>query len=503
MEKLKRTSGVLLHLTSLPGSYGIGEIGPQAFKFVDDLAEMNQKLWQILPDNPTDSYNCPYGAISAFANNPLLISLDFLIRDGWLISEDLKNYPKSESNNISFKIIKSKRSSLLLKSADKFLKNKTNSQSYDFNNFCKKNKYWLEKFALFKVLQKELKEEQWIKWPRGYKLLKKKYINPFIINHKYKIKSIKVLQYLYFKQWEDLKSYANSKGIQIIGDIPIYVSMNSVDVWANQNLFKLNQNGEMRMQSGCPPDYFMKTGQVWGHPIYDWLQHKKTNYDWWVNRISFLFKKVDIIRIDHFNGFARYWEVPAKDSSGINGQWIVGPGKELFDSIKESISNKIILAEDLGEAYEDAKKIREPLGIPGMKILQFSFGNGKPLEDIEKNTVVYTGTHDNNTSIGWYYDEPGKDSTESLKDFKNLRKEVKKYIDFDKSNLHWSMVKYAMESKASFCIIPLQDILGLGSLARMNTPGTIGNNWQWRYSSNDLNKKIKTKFRNITKESNR
>ena len=503
MKKLNRSSGVLLHITSLPGSYGIGEIGPQAFKFVDDLAEMNQKLWQILPDNPTDNYNCPYGSISAFANNPLLISLDFLIRDGWLSNEDLKGYPKSESNKISFKRIKSIRTSLLSKSVDKFLKNKTDSQFSDFKNFCKKNKYWLDAFALFNVLQKILKEENWVKWPSCYKLLEKNHISSFINKYKIKIKSVKVLQYLYYKQWDDLKLYANSKSIQIIGDIPIYVSMNSVDVWENQNLFKLNQNGEMLMQSGCPPDYFMKTGQVWGHPIYDWPKHKKTNYDWWVNRISFLFRKVDIIRIDHFNGFAKYWEVPAKDSNGLNGQWIVGPGKRLFDLIQKKIGNKIILAEDLGEAYQDAKKIRDPLSIPGMKILQFSFGNGKPLEDIEENTVVYTGTHDNNTSIGWYYDEPGENSTDSIKNFKKLQREVKKYIDFDKSNLHWSMIRYSMESKASFCIIPLQDILGLDSSARMNTPGTIGDNWEWRYGREALNKDIKTKFKSITEKSNR
>ena len=503
MNKLSRSSGVLLHITSLPGPYGIGELGPQAYKFVDDLVEMDQSLWQILPDNPTDNYNCPYGSISAFANNPFLISLDYLIKDGWLDIKDLDNYPKSALNSVSFDDIKSTRYSIMLKAANNFLRSKTEKHSKNFNNFCNNNRYWLDTFCTFIVLQNLLNEEQWFNWPLSYKSLDIKSINAIIIKNIKKINEIKALQYLYHEQWDNLKVYANSKGIQIIGDIPIYVSINSADVWENQKLFKLDAKGKMIMQSGCPPDVFVKTGQIWGHPIYNWSEHHKNNYTWWTNRISNLFKKVDIVRIDHFNGFAKYWEIPAEDSNGLNGRWMDGPGENLFFALNKVIKNKIILAEDLGEASSDAKVIRDQFGIPGMKILQFSFGNGKPLKDLEINTVVYTGTHDNNTSIGWYYEELGFGSTELSVKHEKLRADVKKYLNLNGSNFNWSMIKYAMESEACFCIIPLQDILGLDSSARMNTPGTIGHNWEWRYDQKALNKSIKIKFKNITKETKR
>ena len=504
MIKLKRASGVLLHITSLPGPYGIGEIGPQAFKFVDDLVEMKQKLWQILPDNPTDNYNCPYGAISAFANNPLLISFDFLVRDGWLNKKDLDEFPDTNPNQISFKKIKDIRYPLLEKAAQNFKIFNIKKDKEKFKIFCKTNKYWLENYALFIVLQKVLKEEEWIKWPLPIKSLDKNALNTFIINYKHKIIEEKILQYLYYSQWSDLKYYANSKRIKIIGDIPIYVSYNSADVWENQKLFKLNEKGEMFVQSGCPPDFFISTGQVWGHPIYNWQEHQKNDFEWWLNRILFLFQKVDIIRIDHFNGFAKYWEIPAEDENGLNGKWIKGPGEKILKVIFKKIGKKIILAEDLGEAYIEAKKLRNIFGIPGMKILQFSFGNGKPLDNMDKNTVVYTGTHDNNTSLGWYNEKPGKANTDSLKDHIKCRSDAKNYLRLEGSiEISWAMIKYAMKSDAYFCIIPLQDILGLDSSARMNIPGTIGNNWIWRYKRDLLNTIIKKQFKDITEDTNR
>ena len=504
MIKLKRTSGVLLHITSLPGPYGIGEIGPQAFNFVDDLADMKQKLWQILPDNPTDNYNCPYGAISAFANNSLLISFDYLLRDGWLDQNDLNEFPNTNSNQISFEEIKNFRYPLLEKASQVFQIRKTNEDEKKFKNFCKKNKYWLENYALFIVLQKILKEEEWIRWPSSIKFREAKALNTIIIKYKKEIKEEKILQYLYYSQWSDLKNYANKKNIKIIGDIPIYVSFNSVDVWVNQKLFKLNEDGEMLVQSGCPPDFFISTGQIWGHPIYNWEEHKKNDYNWWLNRILFLFKKVDIIRVDHFNGFAKYWEIPSEDKNGLNGQWVEGPGRELLDIIFKEIDGQVILAEDLGEAYDEAKKLRNIFGIPGMKILQFSFGDGKPLENMDSNTVLYTGTHDNNTSLGWYNEKPGISNTDSIKNHIKSRNKAKIYLGLDESiEVPWSMIRYVMNSDAYFCIIPLQDILGLDSSARMNTPGTIGDNWVWRYEKKSLNTTIKKQFKKITEDTNR
>ena len=504
MINLKRANGILLHISSLPGSYGIGEIGPEAFTFVDDLVEMGQTLWQILPDNPTDEYHCPYSATSAFANNPMLISLDNLIRDGWLNLNDVKSYPKTNFEKVDYPRFEKFKQDLLTKAAANFEETKKDNQKFDFENYCEKNQYWLNDYALFCTIQNFLGEQQWIKWPKSFRTHQISAIEDVIEEHRDKINKIKIIQYLYDVQWKELKNYANSKGIKIIGDIPIYVSYNSVDVWINQNLFKLDKYSKMCFQSGCPPDSFVKTGQVWGHPIYDWEIHKKDNFSWWINRIIFLYNKVDIIRIDHFNGFAKYWEIPASDNHGLNGKWKEGPGIPFFEKVFDKINSKIILAEDLGEAYKDAKKIRDVFKIPGMKILQFSFGNGDPYHEMDQNTVLYTGTHDNSTCIGWFNELLNDKELNSEKNSINLVDEVIKYIDYKPSDLiHWNMILYAMSSKASYCIIPLQDILGLNDNSRMNIPGTVGNNWLWRFKKETLTEAIKEKLKLITKEVNR
>mgnify|MGYP002870387209 CR=1 FL=1 len=504
MIKLKRTNGILLHISSLPGSYGIGEIGPEAVTFIDDLVEMGQTLWQILPDNPTDEYHSPYSATSVFAYNPLLISIDNLIRDGWLNLNDVRDYPETNLEKVNYLKFKKFKENLLLIAADNFKKTKKNNQKFDFENYCKKNQFWLDDYALFCTIQNILNEQEWIKWPSSYRFFDRISIENIIKKHRDKINQIKIIQFLYDTQWKELKSYANHNGIKIIGDIPIYVSFNSVDVWVNQKLFKLDENSKMRFQSGCPPDSFVKTGQVWGHPIYDWNMHEKDNFNWWINRILFLYNRVDIIRIDHFNGFAKYWEIPASDNHGLNGKWKEGPGKLFFEKVFDKIKSKIILAEDLGEAYNDAKKIRDVFNIPGMRILQFSFGNGDPYHNMDQNTVLYTGTHDNSTCVGWFNQLFNDKESNSEKNSINLADEVIKYID-DKSSdpIHWKMIFYAMSSKASYCILPLQDILGLDNNSRMNVPGTIGNNWIWRYKKELLNEAIKEKLKLITQEVNR
>jgi len=500
---MDRKSGILLHITSLPGKYGIGEIGPSAFQFINDLSEMGQSLWQILPSNPPDKYNCPYSAESAFANNPLLISLELLVRDGWLSTDDLGMAPEFNSDLVEFGLIKKWRLDLMAKAAKSFRINRSELQFKQFLDYCNQNEYWLQNYSVFSVLEKIHNGENWINWNSNYKTFSNDILKQIQESHSQELDDIKILQYLFDCQWAELKSYANLKGIQIIGDIPIYVSFNSADVWANQSLFKLSNNGDMIVQSGCPPDFFIETGQNWGHPIYDWVEHRKNNFEWWTSRITHLFQRVDIVRIDHFNGFVKFWEVPAEDDNGNRGYWVEGPGRTLFNAITNQIGRKPILAEDLGEASKDAAVLMEKFGIPGMKILQMSFGNGHPFDSMSEDTVVYTGTHDNDTSIGWYNAEFENGSTQSEQDFLNERQHAKKILNLDGHDVNWKMVEFTLNANANTSIIPMQDVLGLDSSARMNTPGTVGGNWEWRMSPGMLTQDIKQHLRQLTEKSKR
>ena len=317
-----------------------------------------------------------------------------------------------------------------------------------------------------------------------------------------------IQQFLFIEQWQKLKTYANEKGIRFVGDIPIYVSHDSVDVWANTELFKLDDHGKMKSQSGCPPDFFNAKGQVWGHPIYNWAAHEKSNYQWWIDRLRYLFNLVDIVRIDHFNGFAKYWEIPVEQNHDSIGKWVKGPGEKLLLTVKKSIGSKPIIAEDLGEATKDAKIIRDRFAIPGMKILQMSFGKEEQSNSLipelnQKNIVVYTGTHDNDTSIGWLHTKPGKGNTQTAAEITLERKHALKFLGTDGSEINWDFISLAMNSKANTVIIPLQDILGLGTNARMNIPGTVGNNWEWRFKKNKLTSNIIERMRTLTEESKR
>jgi len=503
MEKLDRKSGILLHITSLPGKYGIGEIGPDAYRFIDDLVEMGQGYWQILPTNPPDNFNCPYSATSAFANNPQLISMDLLVRDGYLIQDDLASAPDFSKDWVQFDSVIHWRFNLLKKAAKNFQTKVGTKKAAEYQSFCKKNKNWLESFAQFSVIQDIHKGADWIDWDIPYKTCRQDYLKGISTNHHEELEEVKILQFLFHEQWLELKSYANSRGVKIIGDIPIYVSFNSTDVWRKKKLFKLTSRGKMKVQSGCPPDFFIETGQTWGHPIYDWAQHEKTGFIWWTERIAHLFELVDIIRIDHFNGFAKYWEVPAKDNNGLQGKWVTGPGEKLFNSIFEKVGTKPILAEDLGEAAEAAAVLRETFGIPGMKILQMSFSNGKPFQKLAPNNVVYTGTHDNDTAVGWFRAQPGNGTTQSSKDFIEERKNAKKILKTNGQDVSWKMMEYTLNSNANTAIIPMQDVLGLDSTSRMNTPGTIGGNWEWRMNPGLLTREIKQRVFNLTKNSKR
>ena len=495
--KKKRASGVLLHITSLPGEYGIGEIGEEAKIFIDNLIQMNQSYWQILPTNFPENCDSPYDTNSAFAQNPYLISLDSLINDELITKADLEPIPKFKKDIIDFKKLKEWKYPILKKASYNFSIQNNNEEYQAYTEFCKENDFWLNDYAFFMVIKKSQRKKSWEEWDHQYKDLDTKSRAQIGIRFKDEIKEIKILQYLFNKQWKILKSYACDKGIEIIGDIPIYISFNSADVWRNQSLFKLDDNYKMKYQSGCPPDHFMEEGQLWGHPIYDWEAHRKTGFEWWIKRINFLMDHVDIVRVDHFNGFAKYWEVPAKDITAANGKWVKAKGMELLKKVFKSNKKIYLIAEDLGEAALDASVIRREYNIPGMEVLQFALYDEHPLKDIKENTVLYTGTHDNDTSVGWY-------KTISKEMDQKQFEHVSNILDLEQKEVNWSMIEYSLQSKASTVMVPIQDLLGLCSEGRMNTPGTISNqNWSWRMVSYNLTDSIKDRMKKITKKANR
>ena len=491
-----RSSGVLLHITSLPGPYGIGEIGIESKKFVDNLVSMGQGYWQILPTNYPEQCNSPYDTNSAFAQNPFLISLDDLLEDELIKSSDLEPIPTFSKRRIDYNKVKNWKYPILKKAASNFQLKKDQKFS-DYKDFCNEQKFWLNDYAVFMVIKEIQKKRDWSFWSKGLKEINGEDIKKVEDQFKSEIECIKILQYFFDRQWKQLKKYANQRGIKLIGDIPIYVSFNSADVWMNKSLFKLDENCKMLFQSGVPPDHFADSGQLWGHPIYNWESHFKSGFNWWIERIKYLRRNVDFVRIDHFNGFAKYWEVPIVDKDASRGRWVLAKGMELLQKLYMSMEEVNLIAEDLGEASKDALVIREKYDIPGMSILQYML-NGKENAwyDVEK-TVLYTGTHDNDTILGWY---------DHIR--KNLSKKelesVKLILNIDPKEVNWSMIEYSLHSNAYLVIVPIQDILGLSSNARMNKPGTVSKkNWSWRMDPSELSSSKVNRMKNYTMESNR
>lgn len=508
MNFFPRESGVLLHISSLPGPYGIGEIGPDAFRFIDNLAEMGQSLWQILPTGDTGSCPSPYTTVSAFANNPMFISFDALVEEGYLHKNDLNELQKYSQHKVDFNKVFPDRNKILDLVCNRFSEKTSKAEKQKFELFCTENDSWLNTYTLFLALKKMHQHKNWTKWENEHSSYHENELGEIRERFQPFIQKLKIQQFLFYNQWQRLKKYANKNGIRIVGDIPIYISHDSADVWANPELFKLDEQGHMIFQSGCPPDFFLKEGQLWGHPIYDWDAHKKSNYIWWIARINHLFTLVDIVRIDHFNGFAKYWEIPMDQSNSSTGKWVKGPGETLLLAVKKSIGSKPIIAEDLGEAAVDSKPLKEMFNIPGMKILQMSFGKDESLNGSipaldQKNIVVYTGTHDNDTSIGWFRAKSGKGNTQTTEEIAVERKQALTLLGTDGSEINWDFISYALNSKSNTAIIPLQDILGLDSKARMNIPGTIKGNWEWRFQKDQLTKPIMKRMKILTEESNR
>jgi len=482
MEK-PRSSGLLMHISSLPSQFGIGDLGPQAYQFANILAQNKQHFWQILPLNPTEQKhdNSPYHSFAAFAGNTLFISPELLYQEGLLKKEEITNYFLPAKKNIDFKQVYSLKDSLLEKTLQRFAKFVTYHE--DYQEFCQQNLFWLEDYALFQCLKSSFQGKPWNQWPSEIKNRHQGTIQKLKKELTPKMEREKILQFLFFNQWNRLKYYCQKKKIKIIGDMPIYVTYNSMDVWCHPQLFKLDQNKEQIYKAGVPPDYFSKTGQLWGNPVYQWEEHHKEKYAWWTQRIKKNLQMVDLLRIDHFRGLIAYWEIPFKEKTAINGHWIKAPIIQFIKSIMRKFPDLPFIAEDLGVITEDVAKIIEKYHFPGMRVLLFAFGDDFPdstylPHNHITNCVVYTGTHDNNTIQGWINRELNA----------TQKKHLCQYLGKARlsSESHWDLIRIAQGSVARLVIIPIQDILGLGEESRMNHPSNSQNDWRWQLTSEQM-----------------
>ena len=488
-----RASGILLHPTSLPGQFGSGDFGTAAYQFVDWLVKAGQTYWQMLPLGELDQGNSPYTSSSAFAGSSLFIDLDELSQQGWLDADDLIPDPEFNADRVHFDPVKSYRMQRLQTAAHRFFSIPGKSNYAEYLAFCEAEKHWLDDFALFKAIEHHEQGRKWNQWP--VELVRRDPNALADANQRYaeEVAFWKFCQWCFYRQWLLLKKYANDRGVQIIGDVPIFVSYQSADVWEHQSLFELDANGSPTVVAGVPPDYFSATGQLWGNPLYRWDIHKQTNYIWWVDRLAHAFRLFDLVRIDHFRGFAGYWATPADAIDATGGKWMPGPGEELFEAFQKAFGKLPIIAEDLGLITPDVIKLREDFNLPGMRILQFAFGDNDSNfflpHHYVPNTVAYTGTHDNDTSLGWW-----NSAAEHEKNF------AKYYLKSDGTEINWDMMKVLAASAADTVIFPLQDVLGLDSRHRMNLPGTAWGNWEWRFSWEQLQDSHTERLAKLTTE---
>ena len=491
-----RSGGILLHPTSLPGPYGIGDLGPQAYRFVDWLSDSGCKLWQILPLGPTGFGDSPYQCFSAFAGNPYLISPDFLLRDGFLIESDLADKPDFSASRVDFGRLIPWKLSLLERAFHRFQSDPERVRA-EFDFFCAEQASWLDDYALFMALKESHGGGAWNGWPSVLRQREQSALDKARKDLSESILRFTFYQFLFFRQWMALHSYANHKGIQIVGDIPIFVAYDSADVWANPELFFLDEQGNPTVVAGVPPDLFSQTGQLWGNPLYRWDVHKETGYAWWIERVKATLNTIDILRLDHFRGFAGYYEIPAADKTAEHGRWVPGPGPDLFRVIDNRLSDGIstseiklpIIAEDLGVITEDVVAMRDEFQLPGMKILQFGFsGPDNPFlpHNYVPNCVAYTGTHDNDTALGWFATAPQHEREFALR-----------YLRSDGHDFAWDLIRSIWSSVAMFAVAPMQDILKIGNEGRMNYPSRLGGNWEWRMDENAMSDDLKNKLLDI------
>lgn len=486
-----RSAGILLHPTSFPSRFGIGDLGIEAYRFIDFLAQSYQQIWQVLPLGPTGYGNSPYASYSSMAGNPLLISPERLRDEGLLAEEDFHSLPAFSADKVDYEQAEQTKMPLLKKGYDNFKDKATSVLQQEFEGFCEAKAYWLDDYALYTALKKAHDGASWHTWEPEIAKCQPEALEQWRQQLHEEIFYQKYLQFEFFRQWSELKSYANMRGIQIVGDIPIYVAHDSADVWGNPEIFCLNEEtGESALMAGVPPDYFSATGQLWGNPIYNWEKLQRSDFQWWVQRFQAMLDYVDIIRIDHFRGFQAYWSVKQGEPTAVNGEWVEAPGEALFQAIAEQLGKLPVLAEDLGTITPEVEALRDQFEFPGMKILQFAFGSGSDNPYLpfcyHRNCVVYTGTHDNDTTVGWF---------NQLSDYE--KESLLRYLGCTSSEgIHWDLMRLAVSSVANQAIIPLQDILGLGTEARMNMPSQAEGNWGWRYQpdvlTGELSDRLKT-----------
>jgi len=473
--RFPRASGVLLHPTSLPGPHGSGDFGPSAYHFVDWLVSAGQKLWQILPLGGIGPGNSPYMSSSAFAGNVLMIDLAELQQRGWLTAEDLVASGDFSEHRFDFAAVVPFRMERLARAAASFADASSAEDRAAYAAFCEHNASWLEDYALFMSLADHHNWQDWSNWEEPLAKRKLAALKAARKEHAERVAFWKFCQWCFFRQWLQLKNYANERGVQIVGDAPIFIAYQSAEVWARPDLFELDSNGKPTVVAGVPPDAFSATGQHWGNPLYRWKAHAKENYAWWVERVRRTFELVDIVRIDHFRGFAAYWEIPAAEMTAINGRWVPGPGTALFEAVATALGRVQIIAEDLGVITPEVDALRQNCAFPGMRIFQFAFGSGNGNAYLPHNhdhdTVVYTGTHDNDTTLGWW-----SQISEGERDY------ARRYLASNCNEIHWDLIRAACASVADTAIHPMQDVLGLASEARMNYPGKAEGYWEWRFS---------------------
>ena len=490
-----RAAGILLHPTSLPSRGGVGDFGPAAYRFVDFLADARQGVWQVLPLGPLGYGNSPYSATSAFAGNPLLISLERLTDHGWIDRSKLDG-PSEAGNFVEYGQVFARKMPLLFEAGRNFLRSAPRDALSSFDKFCESNSWWLDDFVLFDALRARRKLECWNRWPHELK-----YREPDALAKARKeladeIRIRSALQFAFYEQWRALRRYCAARSIRVVGDVAIFVNHDSADVWTHRELFRLDTDLEPEVVAGVPPDFFSKTGQRWGNPLYRWDVMKERGYQWWIQRLSWATQHCDYIRLDHFRGFDQFWEIPAGDSTAVNGRWVDGPRDDLFLKLREALGGLPFFAEDLGYITPEVHALRDRLQIPGMSVLQFGFGDEGAqmyLPHRSQGRVIYTGTHDNDTVQGWW--------RSGAADHERLNAEA--YLGLGADGIHWSFIRAVQCAPASLSIIPLQDVLGLGSEARMNTPSVDGGNWRWRYQENQLNGAISAKLAQLAKLSDR
>jgi 4-alpha-glucanotransferase len=501
--KFPRSSGILLHFTSLPGRFGVGDLGSCAYEFADFLSAGGQKLWQVLPLNPTGYGDSPYQCFSAFAGNPMLLSLERLCDQGLLQLSDLALAPAFPEDFVDYGPGIEFKMATLRRAAQVFFADGSQADRAAFERFCESASPWLDDYALFMACKDVHQGAMWTEWDAQIRRRDAPALSEWSRKLAQEVKAFKYWQFEFFRQWEQLKSYCQQRGIRFMGDIPIYVAHDSADVWSHPDLFYLDDNGRPTVVSGVPPDYFSATGQLWGNPIYRWDVLAAAGYQWWVERFRSSLALFDMVRLDHFRGFESYWEVAAGEATAINGRWVKGPGENLLQALQNTFGELPIVAENLGVITPPVEKLRQQFGLPGMSLLQFAFGNDpqgpsfRP-HNFSRDLAAYTGGHDNDTTVGWWNSSGAGDSIRTPEDVRKEHEFARDYLNFhDDSEINWVMMRAVIASVADLAIVPLQDVLGLGSTARMNLPGKVSGNWKWRYRPGALGGDLSARLRNL------